>query len=110
VAVWLAERYPESAFVYLFGIALFGGLFVWLIIFITHLRFRRIWQSGDGGPLPVRMPFYPYSSVLGALLLAAILATTWWVEGMRPALAYGVPWLVLLSLIYVVSSRRRSSE
>jgi L-asparagine transporter-like permease len=41
-----------------------------------------------------------YTSLAGALLVAAILATTWWVEGMRAALISGVPWLVLLSLGY----------
>jgi len=56
--------------------------------------------------LSVRMPFYPYSSILGALLVAAILATTWWVEGMRVALLSGVPWLVLLSLVFVILPRR----
>ncbi len=39
-AVWL----PGSAYVYLFGIALFGGLFVWLMIFVTHLSFRKHWR------------------------------------------------------------------
>ena len=106
IAVWMAEAYPDTAFVYLFGVALFGGLFVWLLIFITHLRFRVIWQRQGGGALSVRMPFYPYSSILGALLVAAILATTWWVEGMRVALLSGVPWLVLLSLVFVILPRR----
>lgn len=106
VAVWMAEAYPDTAFVYLFGVALFGGLFVWLLIFITHLRFRVMWQREGGGALSVRMPFYPYSSILGALLVGAILATTWWVDGMQPALKYGVPWLVLLSIGFVVSRRK----
>ncbi len=106
IAVWMAEAYPKTAFVRLFGVALFGGLFVWLMIFITHLRFRAIWQRQGGGALSVRMPFYPYSSILGALLVAAILATTWWVDGMQPALKYGVPWLALLSISYVVSRRK----
>jgi L-asparagine transporter-like permease len=107
LAVWMAEAYKDSAFVYLFGVALFGGLFVWLLIFITHLRFRAMWQGQGSGPLSVRMPFYPYSSILGALLVAAILATTWWVEGMKVALLSGVPWLALLSLGYAVSRRKR---
>lgn len=109
VAVWLAEAYPDSAYVYLFGVALFGGLFVWLLVFITHLRFRRVWQKKGGPALPVRMPFYPYTSILGAILLVAIIATTWWVEGMRPALGSGLPWLALLSVGYLLW-RRRSSE
>ena len=37
----IAILVPGSAYVYMFGIALFGGLFVWLMIFVTHLCFRR---------------------------------------------------------------------
>jgi len=110
VAVWLAEAYPDSAYVHLFGIALFGGLFAWLLIFMTHLRFRQVWQDRGGAPLPVRMPLYPYTSILGAALLIAILATMWWVEGMRVAIESGVPWLVLLSLAYLAWKKRRGSS
>ena len=110
LAVWMAKAYKDSAFVYLFGIALFGGLFVWLLIFITHLRFRMMWQREGGRALSVRMPLYPYTSILGALLVTAILATTWWVEGMQPALLSGVPWLVLLSVAYVMTATRKSKS
>jgi L-asparagine transporter-like permease len=107
IAVWMAEVYRETAFVYLFGVALFGGLFVWLLIFLTHLRFRALWQAQGGAALPVRLPLYPYASITGAVLLVAILATTWWVDGMRPTLVSGLPWLLLISLGYFVWKQRR---
>jgi amino acid transporter, AAT family len=109
VAVIVAGLFPQSAYVYLFGVALFGGLFVWLMIFITHLSFRRMRNAEGRPPLPVRMPGYPYTSVLGALALIAILATTWWVEGMRITIIAGVPWLVVVSLAYWLVIRRRVS-
>jgi L-asparagine transporter-like permease len=93
--------------VYLFGIALFGGLFVWMMIFITHLRFRRKWESAGMRRLPVRMIGYPWTSVLGALSVAAIIATTWWVPGMRPTILSGLPWLAALTLGYLIHSRLR---
>jgi len=55
IATVIAVLYPSSAYVYLFGIALFGGLFVWMMIFITHLFFRRSWESAGMRRLPVRM-------------------------------------------------------
>lgn len=106
LAVWMAEAFPDSAFLHLFGVALFGGLFVWLLIFLTHLRFRRLWQAQQLPPLPVRMPFYPYTSLAGALLLLAILTTMWWVEGMRGALTSGLPWVALLTVIFLLRRRR----
>jgi L-asparagine transporter-like permease len=83
--------YPQSAFVYLFGISLFGGLYAWLVIFVTHIFFRRKQMAG---------------SVCGALLITAILLTTWWVEGMRITLISGVSWLLLLSIAYFLVERR----
>jgi AAT family amino acid transporter len=107
LATLIALFYPASAYVYMFGVSLFGGLFVWLMIFVTHLFFRPKWEAAGHPRLPVRMPGYPFTSILGAALIVAILVTTWWVEGMRVTLIAGVPWLVLVSLGYCVVKRNR---
>jgi AAT family amino acid transporter len=106
VATVVAALYPNTAFVYLLGIALFGGIFVWIMVFVTHLAFRRAWIRQGHDPLPVRMPAYPWLTLLGLALLVGILISTWWVEGMRPTLLAGLPWLGLLSLAYLYWSRR----
>ena len=101
IASLVALFYPDSAYVYLFGVSLFGGLFVWLMIFVTHLYFRPRWEALGRRPrLPVRMIGYPYTSLLGAALLIAILITTWWVQGMRITLIAGIPWLAVVSVAY----------
>jgi AAT family amino acid transporter len=100
LALLIAVFYPESAYVYLFGISLFGGLFAWLVIFVTHLFFRPKWEASGGPRIPMRLAGYPYTSPLGAVAIAAILATTWWVPDMRIALIAGVPWLGILSVAY----------
>ncbi len=110
LAIFTALFYPDGAFVYLFGISLFGGLYAWLIIFATHLFFRRQWEALGRPRLPVRMPGYPYTSLLGAAAIAAILATTWWVEGMRVTLVAGVPWLGVLTVGYRFATRRRGKS
>jgi L-asparagine transporter-like permease len=106
VALLVAVFYPDSAFVYLFGIALFGGLYAWLVVFVTHLFFRR--SAG----LQACAPFspFPYTSLLGAAALAAILATTWWVPGMRITLVAGVPWLILLTVAYLGASKWKKTS
>ncbi len=93
LAIVIALRYPASAYVYLFGIALFGGLFAWIMIFLTHLFFRRARR-------PIKFAGSPYASAAGLALLVAILVTTWWVEGMRLTLLAGLPWLALVTLAY----------
>lgn len=89
-AVVVRAFWPGSAYVWFFGVALFGALFVWLMIFVTHIVFSR--------------PAVPLGSYAGAGLIAAILVSTWWVPDLRSTLAAGVPWLVLLAIGYRLSS------
>jgi len=111
VAIVVALVYPNSAYVYLFGVSLFGGLFAWLVIFVTHLAFRKKWDASGGRRLPVRMVGYPYTSILGTAAIVAILTTTWWVEGMRVTLISGIPWLGVLTIAYfVIVSRRKPAN
>jgi L-asparagine transporter-like permease len=110
IATFVAVAYPNSAYVYLFGIALFGGLFVWMMIFITHLFFRRSWEAQGNRRLPVRMIGYPYTSVLGAVAVAAIITTTWWVPGMRTTILSGLPWLAFISAAYWLRRRSKAEE
>ncbi len=56
-----------------------------------------------------RMWGYPYTSVLGAALMAAALVTTLFTQAFRPTLIYGVPFLMLLSAAYAIR-RTRSAE
>jgi amino acid transporter, AAT family len=108
IATVVAILFPNSAYVYMFGIALFGGLFVWLMIFVTHLFFRRKWEATGGRALPVRMPLFPATTVFGGLAVLGIIVSTWWVDGMRATLESGIPWLMGLTILYFVSRRHRA--
>jgi len=110
VATAIAVLAPGQAYAYLFGIALFGGLFAWLTIFVTHLAFRRTWVREARGPLPFKMIGYPVTTILGIGLMLAILATEWWAEGMRIALIAGLPWLALISVAYYVHSAAQRQQ
>jgi AAT family amino acid transporter len=108
IALAVTVIYPKIAFVYLYGVSLFGILFVWLMIFVTHIRFRPRWEAAGGRRLPARLIGYPYTSILGAVAMVAILATTWWVKDMRITLIAGIPWLGALTIIYFMVKRRRA--
>ncbi|HKT99229.1 MAG TPA: amino acid permease [Paraburkholderia sp.] len=96
--------FSPLAYNYLFGIALFGGIFVWIVILVTHLRFRRAWR---GRALPVRMPFFPVAQITGIALLAAILVTMGLdTEFWNISWIVGVPWLVVVSVVYFVYRKR----
>jgi L-asparagine transporter-like permease len=105
VAVVVRAWWPESAYVWFFGVALFGALFVWFMIFVAHLAFRRHHGAATGRPLPARVPFARTASATGALAILTILGSTWWVPDLRITLLAGGPWLVLLALGYVFARR-----
>jgi AAT family amino acid transporter len=97
VAALIRALWPDSAYVWFFGVALFGALFVWLMIFVTHIAYRRSAAGGAAAPL---------GSWAGAALIVAILVSTWWVPDLRSTLLAGGPWLLLLAIGYRLSAAR----
>jgi len=98
LALLLELRYRETAYVQMLGASFFGGLFVWIMIFVTHLVFRRRYA---GAPLSFRAPGYPWVSMAGVVALAGVTVSTWWVPGMRITLGAGLPWLAFITACYV---------
>ncbi len=104
IALLLSIVLPKGAYVYMFGISLFGALFAWVLIFMTHLQFRR---HTRGQNIRHFLPLFPVTTIFGMLAIVAILISTWWVEGMRVALQSGIPWLLLITAVYYIWGRKR---
>ena len=99
IAAVLNVVYHEHSFLLMLAISMFGPMFTWLIIFVTHFRFRAYHR---GQQLAFRAWGYPWTSMLGALLMAAALLTTPFVREFRPTLIYGFPFLTLLIAAYAL--------
>jgi L-asparagine transporter-like permease len=104
-AAGLARLTPH-AFVYLFDIALFGMVIVWLAVLFSHLSFRRVHR---GKPLPLRLPLFPWIQIAAIVLLLGVLITMGLDEQWSASLMVGIPWLLLLSVIFVIH-RLRSAK
>ena len=95
------------AYNYLFGVALFGAMIVWMIILLSHLSFRRHHKAEQ---LPVRMPFFPWLQIAGLALLAALLITMGLdTEFWNISWIVGVPWLILVSVAYFFWRAKRAA-
>ena len=105
VAAVLNVRYHDRAFFLMLAISMFGPMFTWLMIFLTHLSFRQHYAQSQ---LAFRMWGYPYTTLLGAGLMLAALATTAFKPDFRPTLIYGFPFLLVLTILYFVQRARRS--
>jgi amino acid transporter, AAT family len=108
LAAVVTKLYPASAFIYFVGLTLFGIMFVWQVVFVTHLRFRKKWLA-QGHPLKVKMWGYPYTSILGLALVTSIIITTWWVERMKITILSGLAWLALITIAYWIWKARQKS-
>jgi len=97
---------PKSAYILMVSISAFGTMFAWLMIFITHYRFRRERSRTGAAPLPFRMFGYPATTLLGAALMAAILLTTAFTDAFRMTLVFGLPFLGVLTATYWIRHRR----
>jgi L-asparagine transporter-like permease len=98
------SKLTPLAYNYLLGVSLFGAIIVWMMILLSHLRFRQVHKAAD---LPVRMPLFPVMQIAGLVLLAALLITM----GLDTAFwnvswIVGLPWLGLLSGAYFIWKAR----
>jgi L-asparagine transporter-like permease len=105
-AILLAKFAPKDAFLMLYGTAVAGMLFVWLVILITHLQFRRAIGREQLLSLPMRLRAHPAFTVTGIVLLLAISVTTFFVEGLNWSVPAFAVFLALMSLMYLLARRR----
>jgi L-asparagine transporter-like permease len=105
-AILLAIFAPKNAFLMLYGTAVAGMLFVWLVILNTHLRFRRIISAERLSRLPMRLPGHPFFTVVNIVLLLGISITTFFVDGLEWSIPAFSVFLALISLVYLVRRRQ----
>jgi L-asparagine transporter-like permease len=105
VAAVLSVISPNRAFLMMVGISVFGAMFTWMMIFVTHFFFRRARTREGEAPARFRMWGFPATTLAGAALMAALLVTTAFTDAFRMTLMFGLPYLSMLSLIFYLRFR-----
>jgi L-asparagine transporter-like permease len=103
LAAVLSVTASGSAYILMVSVASFGAMFTWMMIFVTHYFFRRARATA---PAQFRMRGFPYTTLLGALLMAAVLLTTAFTDAFRMTLVFGLPYLAILCLVYRLKFQR----
>lgn len=103
VAVVLNLFLPGAVFTLVSSMATISFLFVWAMIMLAHLRYKKLYPHKAG----FRMPFYPFSDylVLGFLLLTAVIMV--FDRAMLSALIFAVVWIVTL---FILRRLRRAAK
>jgi L-asparagine transporter-like permease len=101
------ERWlPQSAFLYIIGASLFGGMLAWWIALAAHISFRMRLSAEQLAALPFRAPGGTVFSAIGFVGILVAIGTTWWVPQSRITILSGLPYLGLLTIAYFVVGKR----
>lgn len=100
--------FPEKAFTLMMSLSMFGAMFTWMMIFVTHYCFRRYHDKRGGLELPFKMKFFPVTTLLGAGLMLAVLVTTAFTDVFQMTLVFGVPFIILLVLSFYLTRKPAS--
>jgi L-asparagine transporter-like permease len=107
VAIFLAIYSPGQAFLALYGTAIAGMLFIWIVVLFTHLRFRASMSPAQVAKLPIKLPAYRVTVPLGVLALGAIAFTTFFVDGLQYTVPSYLVFLAVISLLYARMKQRQ---
>jgi L-asparagine transporter-like permease len=105
-AIIFAIYAPSRAFLALYGIAVAGMFFVWTVILVTHIAFRRSLGKDRVARLPMHLLFYPYSTVAGILALLGITAATFSVPGLTMTVPAFLCFLAVVTVAYLIRPRQ----
>jgi AAT family amino acid transporter len=108
-AAVLSLKFADSVYLWMFGISIFGGIVVWILILATLIAFRARRHRDGLPPSPLRMPLYPWLAVAGIAALVAILVDAFFIN-LSVAWFAGIPWLALVSVVYWMVRRKRNGR
>lgn len=100
----------DTAYMALFGISVFGALVVWILILITHWRFRLVRARHNLPASPARLWAAPTTTLLAILFLAAVLVSTSFIDGLTWAWMAGLPFFIALLIAYYFVDKRTNDH
>lgn len=80
---------------------------LYLVHDLPHsLLFPSFHERNGNRKLSFRMRLFPYSTLLGLVLMGAVMITTYFTEAFKMTLVFGVPFLLVLSVVYGIFFRK----
>jgi amino acid transporter, AAT family len=105
VGVLLNYFIPASAFAYITSVATGCGLFVWAMVMVAHMRYRKLVNAGQLAQGPFRMPLSPIGDWFVLAFLALVTVLLAFNHDTRIALYVTPVWIVGLAIGYLVSRK-----
>lgn len=108
LTIILAYLLPQRAYSYLVTATGFQAMFIWLLVLMTHLRYRPYLERQ--GPLPFRLPGYPWTTYATLAIVGLGMAAAPLAAGERVGLMAAAGFIVAMGVVYVVIHRRRPPD
>lgn len=96
---------PSQIFVIISGVATISFIFVWLILLITHLKYRKVTKELK----TFQMPGFPYFNYLTILFFVAVLVVLVIQPATRISVIGTVVFFAALLVIYAIVNRNRTT-
>ena len=96
---------PASAYLYIIGASLFGGMLAWCIALAAHVSFRRRVSTSELAALPMQARGGATASIAAFIAIAGAIVSTWWVPQSRITIVSGGPYLLILTVAYLLSHK-----
>lgn len=108
VCIIINKLMPEEALGILMSLVVSSLIINWLMISITHLRFRRI---KDAEQVTTKFPsfIYPVSNYICLIFLTGILVTMW-ITGLKVSVELIPVWILLLYVCFLLVRKKKSKN
>jgi D-serine/D-alanine/glycine transporter len=109
IAVIMQYIMPEGVFVLITSISTFCFIFIWAIITVCHLKYRKT-KPELAAKSKFKMPLYPIINYVILAFFAFVLVTLALNEETRVALFVTPVWFIMLGVIYKILKARTKCE
>ncbi|PUA38439.1 amino acid permease [Paenibacillus elgii] len=106
IGVVLNYVVPEKAFTMVTSIATFAVIWVWAVILISQIRFRKKLSADQAAKLIYKMPLAPFSSYVVLAFLVFVVGIMAYSPDTRIALVVGPIWYAILLVVYYVKKKK----
>jgi len=109
ISVVLNYIMPEGVFVFITSISTFCFIFIWAIIVVSHLKYRKT-KPELAAKSKFKMPLYPIANYLILAFIAFVLITLAFNKETRIALFVTPVWFIMLGIIYKLRGPKMKSQ
>lgn len=99
---------PEQVYLFLVSSGGFSLLFIYLVIMLTHYRFRK--KSGCPPAGNCQLPGFPFTSIAAIISIIAVILSMPLVAGQQYGLFAGAGLVIIYTLIYIVRKFARHKK